>query len=136
MNIDLSHEKLIIRLWVTGLRPDRVADYDAFANSRSLAMFQALDGCEGVIFMRSDCRGYVFSFWRDLASIAALADSPIYLETVRDIVSAGFLAEPQTVELVDVTGTYLSEDAIRSLQASLLCHADQIKFVAFSSDRK
>lgn len=65
---------MTLRLWMTGLDPSKASEYDALANSRSLAMFRALEGCMGVIFVRSDERGYVLSSWRDTASIEALED--------------------------------------------------------------
>lgn len=109
---------MIIRLWVTGLKPDCTAAYDAFAHSHSFAMFKSLDGCEGVLFVRSDQRGYVFSFWRDHASIEALSSSAVYAATVKEIVAAGFLDEPQTVDLVEMTGGFLSVKGIRFLLGS------------------
>jgi heme-degrading monooxygenase HmoA len=103
-------EIMVLRLWATGLDAARATEYDAFANSRSLAMFKALEGCLGVIFVRSDVRGYVLSFWRDMASIEALEYSELYRSTVRDILAVGFLEEPQTTELVNLTGGFLSEE--------------------------
>jgi heme-degrading monooxygenase HmoA len=102
---------MVLRLWAAGLDAARLTEYDAFANSRSLAMFKALEGCLGVIFLRSDVRGYVLSFWRDMASIEALEYSELYRSTVRNILAVGFLEEPQTTELVNLTGGFLSEEA-------------------------
>jgi heme-degrading monooxygenase HmoA len=106
---------MIVRLWTTGLVPAKAAEYDAFANSRSLAMFKALEGCLGVIFVRSGGRGYVFSLWRDAASVEAMEESELYRGTVRDITAAGFLAEPQTTELVSLNGGFLSGEALAEL---------------------
>lgn len=114
---------MIARLWVTGLDPDKAAEYDAFANSRSLLMFRSLDGCLGVIFVRSGDRGYVLSLWRDAASVEALEHSELYRSTVNDIKGAGFLEEPQTTELVSLTGGFLSAEA----SVELSSFADQLR---------
>ena len=106
---------MVIRLWVTGLVPSKVKEYDEFANSRSLSMFKSLDGCLGVIFLRSGERGYVVSFWWDMASIDALKTSALYKATVADISVAGFLSEPQTVEILDATGGFLSPDVLKAI---------------------
>lgn len=106
---------MVIRLWVTGLVPSRVDEYDEFANSRSLRMFSSLAGCLGVIFLRSAERGYVFSFWRDMASVHAIKTSEDYKATVADISAAGFLREPQTVEILDSTGGFLSPEVLKAI---------------------
>lgn len=106
---------MIIRLWVTGLVPSRVKEYDEFANSRSLRMFKSLEDCLGVIFLRSGERGYVVSFWRDLASIDALKTSELYKATVADISATGFLCDPQTVEILDATGGFVSPEVSKSI---------------------
>lgn len=106
---------MIVRLWTTGLVPEKAAEYDAFANSHSLAMFRALEGCLGVVFVRSGVRGYVFSLWKDEASVEAMEESELYRGTVRDITAAGFLAEPQTAELVSLAGGFLSGEALAEI---------------------
>ncbi|HYD61549.1 MAG TPA: hypothetical protein VEC35_14385 [Noviherbaspirillum sp.] len=121
---------MIIRLWVTGLFPSRAENYDKFANSRSLHMFRTLDGCEGVLFIRSETQGYVFSFWRDVDAIEALSKSDLYQQTVKEIVAAGFLSEPQTVELVNVTGGFLAHNAMQFLRSlSIDLGAQEIRLV-------
>lgn len=108
---------MIIRLWTTGIDPAKAAEYDAFADSRSLAMFKALEGCLGVVFVRSGGRGYVFSLWKDASCIEALEESALYRSTVRDITAAGFLEGPQTAELVSLTGGFLSGEALVELSS-------------------
>lgn len=106
---------MVIRLWVTDLVAHRAAEYDSFANSRSLAMFKSLEGCLGVIFYRSSERAYVVSLWRDMAAIDALSTSDIYQRTVADILAAGFLREPQTTEIMQSAGGFLSPEALQAL---------------------
>lgn len=101
---------MIIRLWTTRIVASCATQYDAFADSRSLSMFETLEGCLGVIFLRSDERGFVFSFWKDANSIEALKDSEVYQNTVNDIVAQGFLEEPQTTELLNLTGGFLTQE--------------------------
>lgn len=109
---------MIIRLWSTKLVPELVSDYDAFASSTSLEMFRSLDGCLGVVFLRSKERGFVFSFWRDSRSVDALRSSAPYDETVRRIAAAGLLAGEQTVDVVKLTGGFMTSAAADELVRS------------------
>lgn len=47
-----------------------------------------------------------------MISIDALKETELYQSAVRDIVAAGFLEEPQTIELVELTGGFLTEEAL------------------------
>jgi quinol monooxygenase YgiN len=104
---------MICRLWTTGLVKDKAIEYDEFSSSKSLAMFKKLDGCLGVLFIRSDVVGYVYSFWRDQDAIEGLKSSELYQDTVNKIIDAGFLNEFQQVEHVDITGGVLTEESIQ-----------------------
>jgi hypothetical protein len=42
--------ELIVRIWRTGVDPDRALEYREFAQSRSLPMFRNQPGFRGVLF--------------------------------------------------------------------------------------
>jgi hypothetical protein len=54
----------------------------------------------------------VLSLWADRASIEALDTSALYRETVARFQATGVLREPQTVELLEVTGGTVSTTAL------------------------
>jgi heme-degrading monooxygenase HmoA len=96
---------VIVRVWETGVAPDRLAEYLAFARTRSRAMFLAQPGCLGVLFLRADGgRHAACTFWRDRDAIAALEASERYRATVAALVATGALFEPQTVRVWEVEG--------------------------------
>ncbi|HEX2050153.1 MAG TPA: antibiotic biosynthesis monooxygenase [Actinomycetota bacterium] len=106
---------MIVRIWSTGVDPERVDEYLTFAQHRSLPMFHAHDGFLGVLFAESDERFATITLWRDRASVDALERSPTYRDTVADILAAGFLTGTQTVEVLDVAGGDLTDDAIHAV---------------------
>jgi quinol monooxygenase YgiN len=107
----------IFRLWTTGLVAATLEGYEAFAGTRSLSMFRSLPGCLGVLFLRSDRRACVVSLWEDQASIDALATNPTYQATVKDLLAAGFLEDPQQTEVMDLHGGFL--EPVACMQGSI-----------------
>jgi heme-degrading monooxygenase HmoA len=93
----------VARIWRTGLDRSRAGEYDAFARTRSLPMFERQDGFHGVLFATAGDERVVITLWRDRAA-AALEQSSDYRATVRAIEAAGFLRPPQRIELLDVQG--------------------------------
>jgi hypothetical protein len=93
---------LVARIWKTGLDVTRTSDYEDFARTHSLPMFQRHDGFRGVIFAAADADRVVITLWRDRRAAAALEMSSDYQATVAAILDAGFLRPPQSVELLDV----------------------------------
>jgi heme-degrading monooxygenase HmoA len=98
---------VIARIWRTGLDESRAAEYDRFAQQRSLPMFRRRPGLLGVLLTRSAGSRAVITFWADRAAADALDTSPDYRETVAAISAAGFLRPPQSVELLEVDGGWL-----------------------------
>ena len=103
---------MIARLWQTRVDPARGAEYDAVAETYSRPMFAALPGCLGALFLGTGDVRSVLSLWADRASIEALDTSTLYRETVARFQATGVLREPQTVELVEVTGGTVSALAL------------------------
>jgi heme-degrading monooxygenase HmoA len=86
---------MISRLWKTGLKAGRSEAYEIFARNVSLPMFRMQDGFLGCVMSHDDEVGLVLTFWRDRNAIAALGQSPTYLDTVARILAADVLTEPQ-----------------------------------------
>lgn len=102
---------MIVRIWRTGVDPARVAEYRAFAQGRSLPMFEQQDGFLGVLFTESGDDCAVVSFWRDEVAVDALARSGSYAETAAALGATGILRGEQTVEVLHVQGGRLMPEA-------------------------
>ena len=94
----------IARIWRTRVAAGRAADYQHFANSRSLAMFRAHDGFIGVIFGSADAERVVISFWRDAAAVSSFEASQCYQETVRELETSGLILGSSSVDAYMVDG--------------------------------
>jgi heme-degrading monooxygenase HmoA len=57
------------------------------------------DGFLGCVMSRDDAEGRVLTFWRDRNAVAALDQSPTYLDTVARILAADVLTEPQEMSV-------------------------------------
>ncbi|HZH44233.1 MAG TPA: antibiotic biosynthesis monooxygenase [Lysobacter sp.] len=100
-----SESPRLLRVWTTGVRPGRLADYLAFANSRSLPMFRSMAGCEAVHFIRlGDTRQAVATVWADQAAIHACERSALYQRTVADLIATGVLEGDTAVAVVPLAG--------------------------------
>ena len=96
---------MIVRLWETGVVPERLAEYLAFAETRSRPMFLAQPGCLGVLFLRTDGdRHAACTYWRDRGAVAALESSERYRATAAALAATGVLVDPQTVRVYEVEG--------------------------------
>ena len=97
---------LIMRIWTTRIHSDREADYRAFANSRSRAMFRLQAGCLGVVLLHGANDEYgACSFWRSAADIEALEASAAYQETVAALHATGILLGEASVRVYEVHGS-------------------------------
>lgn len=96
---------MVVRIWRTGVKPERFEEYERFAWERSLHMFREQRGFLGVLFMREEAdRVAVLTLWEDEKAIEALEASPLYRQTVEGILGSGFLAREQSVEVLEVHG--------------------------------
>jgi heme-degrading monooxygenase HmoA len=94
---------LVARIWRTGLDRARAAEYDEFARTRSLPMFERHEGFLGVLFATAGDDRVVITLWRDREAVVALEHSSEYRATARAIQEAGFLRPPQRVDVLDVS---------------------------------
>ena len=96
---------MVAHIWRTGVKPERLVEYEQFARERSLPMFREQRGFIGVLFMREKAdRAAVLTFWEDEKAVEELEASPLYRQTVEAILGSGFLAEEQSVEVFEVHG--------------------------------
>lgn len=96
---------MIVRIWRTGIDQARAEDYERFTRERSLPMFRSQAGFRGVLFAAGrDTERVVLSFWEDGVAVAALDQSPSYLETVDALLVSGILSGAQSVEVLTVHG--------------------------------
>jgi heme-degrading monooxygenase HmoA len=94
----------VARIWRTRIDEHRAADYRTFALEHSLSMFRAHAGFIGVVFGGADGERVVITFWRDADAVGALAASPRYRETVRDIEASGFIVGPSSIDVYEIDG--------------------------------
>ena len=95
---------MLLRLWRTGVDPQRWPEYARFEREHSLPMFCEQAGCYGVVFVRtSDGSGAAaWTFWQDWGAIERLAQSRTYQATVTRLLDTGLLTGSQSVEVFDV----------------------------------
>jgi heme-degrading monooxygenase HmoA len=101
---------MLVRIWRTHIEEARAPEYEAFAQQRSLPMFQTQQGFAGVLFAREGASCAVISFWRDAAAVDALASSASYRETATALADTGMLVGEASVEVFELRGGLL-EDA-------------------------
>ena len=102
---------MLMRIWTTGVRADREADYLRYANERSRPMFLSAPGCLGVLFLRlPDGRHAAGSFWTDEEDIVRLQESDSYRATVAGLLATGSLTGEQTLIVYAVEGGSLRPD--------------------------
>jgi heme-degrading monooxygenase HmoA len=98
---------LIARIWRTGLDESRADEYDEFARTRSLPMFERHNGFRGVLLAAASEERVVITLWRDREAAGALERSSAYLATVQAIEAAGFLRPLQRVEVLEVQRAHM-----------------------------
>ena len=64
-------------------------------------MFKKLDGCLGVLFLRSRRSCFALSFWRDRKAVEALKDSKLYQETSEAYEESGMLVGNPSLEVFE-----------------------------------
>jgi heme-degrading monooxygenase HmoA len=102
---------MVVRIWRTEIDTTRAEEYREFARSRSLPMFRAQPGFAGVLFAGQGSERVVITLWRDLAAAEALERSETYNATVAEIQATGFLLGDSSVEVLEVEGVFLSDEA-------------------------
>lgn len=101
-----------MRIWTTGVEPNRVDEYRSFALERSLPMFCTQNGFLGVLFTEAQARFAVISLWKDRMALEALERSESYRSTVNAIISSGFLTGNQNIEVFEVNSGYIDGSVV------------------------
>lgn len=91
---------MIYRLWTTGVEPNQVERYRAFAVSRSLPMFQEQPGFRNVFFLHDGDQHGVLTVWDSMEDLERLSASETYLATARALGESGILTGEQTVRIL------------------------------------
>lgn len=96
---------MLARIWTATVDEPRADEYEAFARSVSLPMFQRKRGFRGALMARQESKCLVITLWTDESAVAALDASPDYKAVVARILAAGFLGPVQS------TSVYTLHDA-------------------------
>jgi heme-degrading monooxygenase HmoA len=104
---------MIIRTWLTPIDERRAAEYEQFAQQRSLPMFRSQPGFAGVLFAAQPGNRIVITFWDDSRAVEALDTSDSYQATVAAIEATGFLQGQSRVEVFEVQAAMLDCDPSR-----------------------
>jgi hypothetical protein len=97
---------VIVRTWRAQIVSGKIGEYERFARTVSLPMFQALEGCEAVFFGREGLEVLVITIWGDPAAVEALAETPAYTETARRIEDDGLVRRGSSVEVFELHGRW------------------------------
>jgi len=115
---------MLLRLWRTGVDPQRWPEYARFEREHSLPLFRQQAGCYGVVFVRtSDGAGAAAcTLWQDWGAIERLAQSHTYQATVARLLDTGLLTGTQSVEVLEVaTGALDALPGVHHLTEALRC---------------
>ncbi|MCP4329506.1 MAG: hypothetical protein GY791_13850 [Alphaproteobacteria bacterium] len=100
---------MIARIWTTQFDRDRLGELQSFANDISLPVLRRQAGNRGVMFACQGEEWITMTLWDDAESIAGLASSAEYQETVAGILAAGFLRGDQRTTVHEVYGGKVPE---------------------------
>lgn len=106
---------MIVRIWRTDVDPERVEEYERFAQEHSLPMFKQQQGFLGALFLRSEEGFAVQTLWQDMAAVDALAQSDSYQQTVHRLQDTSLLRGEQTVEVFEQSGGALAFEALKRM---------------------
>jgi hypothetical protein len=95
---------MLLRIWHTGVDPQRWSEYARFELEHSLPMFRQQHGCRGVLFLRSagGSGAAACTFWDDWDAVERLGTSSTYQATVAGLVGTGLLSGSQRVDVYEL----------------------------------
>jgi hypothetical protein len=96
---------MIARVWQARIDSSRAAEYDTFAQTRSLPTFQAQRGFRGCAFLGDGAQRIVLTLWDGKDNVEALERSAQYRELVADIMRSGFILDTTPVITAGVQGS-------------------------------
>lgn len=92
----------VARIWKAAIDPTRGEEYESFARTVSVPMFQQQPGFTGVAMLRNGSECVVISFWRSLGDAEALKHSESYRACVTALLQLGLLRGEQVTSLMDL----------------------------------
>jgi hypothetical protein len=108
---------MIVRLWKTQVQAPRFTQYESWEKTRSLPMFKELEGCLGVLFLRSEGYCFALSFWRDIAAVDGLETSTLYQQTSKAYEESGMLIGSASLLVFETVGGFTKEDLLNAVAA-------------------
>ena len=99
---------MIVRLWKTQVKRERLATYEQNERDCSLPMFKEQPGCLGVLFLRSDEMCFALSFWKDADAVDRLKTSKSYLEACAYYEQSGMLIGDPSLQVFEVKDGFFS----------------------------
>lgn len=105
---------MIVRLWKVKVNPDRIEQYALWEKTRSLPMFQELQGCLGVFFLRSKEHCLALSMWQGMDAVDALKDCKLYEKTSSDYEQSGMLIGDPELQVYEAIAGFTVGDALCS----------------------
>jgi heme-degrading monooxygenase HmoA len=104
---------VILRIWRAKIALARREEYLRFEGERCLPMLLRQLGFLGVLFVRQgEDRAASLTIWEDRGAVGALASSPSYGRTARELAESDLLAGKQLVEVFEGEGGHLRPDAL------------------------
>jgi heme-degrading monooxygenase HmoA len=104
---------VILRVWRAKLNTARLEAYRRFERERCLPMLRRQPGFLGVLFSREAYdRAASITIWEDVGAVEALASSPSYRRTARELAESGLLVGEQSEEVFEVEGGDLRPEAL------------------------
>ena len=104
---------MIVRVWRARIDPERVEEYRRGQRERCMPMLRKQPGFLGVLFLRqAGDHAASITIWEDAGAVEALASSPSYRETTRDLAESVLLAGTESVETLEVEGGALRPEAL------------------------
>jgi heme-degrading monooxygenase HmoA len=103
---------MIVRLCKTQVQASRFAQYESWEKTRSLPMFKELEGCLGVLFLRSERYCFALSFWRDMAAVDGLETSTLYQQTSKAYEESGMLIGSAALLVFETVEGFAKEDLL------------------------
>jgi heme-degrading monooxygenase HmoA len=104
---------VILRVLRAKIAPERLEEYRRFERERCLPMLRRQPGLLGVLFVRqAEDRAASLTIWEDTGAVEALASSPSYRRTARELEESGLLAGGRSEEVFEIEGGNLRPEAL------------------------
>jgi heme-degrading monooxygenase HmoA len=102
-----------LRIWRAKIAPARREEYSRFERERCLPTLRRQPGFLGALFVRqAENHAASLTIWEDTGAVDALASSPSYQRTVRDLEEGDLLAGEQSEGVFEITGGDLCPEAL------------------------